>query len=67
MNPNREPGESVLHLDTPVYLRSAGGKAAENVSEGLNKYCLWLRFLQITFPVVHYSALRPVRNKVVLQ
>jgi len=45
VNPNREPGESVLHLDTPVYLRSASGKAAENLSEGLNKYYLWLRLL----------------------
>jgi hypothetical protein len=65
VDPNPELGESVLHLDTPVYLRSASGKPAENFTEGFNKYCLWLRFLQITFSVVHYSALPPVSVTVI--
>jgi len=67
VDPNPEPGESVLLLDTPIYLRSSSGKPAENLTAGFNKYCLWLQFLQITFPVVHYSALPPVMNVLVLQ
>jgi hypothetical protein len=49
VNPNPEPGEFVLHLDAPAYLRSPSGKPAENFTEGFNEYCLWLRFLQIIF------------------
>jgi len=64
---NPEPGESVLHLIAPLYLRFASRKPAENLTAGFNEYCLWLRSLQITFPVAYYSALPPVRNALVLQ
>jgi len=40
VDPNPEPGEFVLHLDVPIYLRSSSGKPAENLTEGFIDYCL---------------------------